>query len=389
LSVFPSARTTQALGVDIGNREMKLALLSQSGSTITVDTLKTVPLDPASVLDGVIQDRKDVALTLRSAMSGEDLRAISAVVSIPTSNATLRWVSLPQLPPHEHHVAASYKVKKHLPYPIEDAYLSTSPVQVLNEDGIGESLVISVPRHVIASRALAIERAGLRLAAAELEGQALLRVLERSLRHRSTLLRDASMTMIDIGGSNTEMYVVQNQKLQFLRSVRFGASRIARKVGLELGISEAIGHEMLANPESRVDADGVLTIPNSGFDIRVPITFELDVLLREIGRLMRYFRSLHAERSYAGVLDHMMLTGGIANLNGLDRYLEQNLKVRLVPLEPLAGTTLNVSKDAFALASQSQSTFAIAVGLALSQFDSQQFEEAEDDVNDFIWARSA
>lgn len=389
MSFLHKKRARQALGVDIGNRDMKLVLLSQSGGSISIDAVKSVTLEPGVVLDGVIQDRKDLARTLRRTLADIDLGSVSTVISVPTQYATLRWVSLPQLPPAEHKIAAAYKVKKHLPYPIDDAFLSTSPVQELNEDGIGESLVISVPCRVIGSRALAIERAGLNPVAAELEAQAILKILERSLTHRSPLLREASMTIIDVGGAKTEMYVVQNQKLQFLRSVRFGSSRIGNRIAEELSVSESLGHTMLANPEGHVDADGILTLPYEGQAVKISIKEELDVLLKEIARLMRYFRSLHAERSYAGILDHMMLCGGFANLDGLGDYLADHLKVRMEPLEPFASMTFNISNEAFHLASQSQNSFAIAVGLALSQFESEEMEETEDVNNDFIWARGA
>lgn len=389
MSFFHNDQARQALGVDIGSREMKIVLLSQTGNTMTVDAVKSVALEPGTVLDGVIQNRKDLANTLKTAVADADAGSISAVVSVPTQQATLRWVSLPQLPPDEHRVAASYKVKKHLPYPIDDAYLSTTPVQVLDEEGVGESLVISVPKQVIASRAFAIERAGLKIAAAELEAQALLRILERGLHHRSSILRDSSMTIIDVGGSATDMYVVQNQKLQFIRSVRFGSARIARKIAEELLISESLGSSMLSNRDGYLDAEGILSLPYEGHTIKLKIKTELDTLLKEIGRLMRYFRSLHAERSYAGILDHMMLCGGFANLNGLSEYLETQLKVRIQPLEPFDGMTFNVSNEAFELASHSQNSFAIAVGLALSQFDTEEIQETEDVNNDFIWARGA
>ncbi|HVT11079.1 MAG TPA: type IV pilus assembly protein PilM [Fimbriimonadaceae bacterium] len=389
MSFISRDRSKHALGVDIGNRDLKLVLLSRVGDSMSVDAVKIVPLERGVVLDGVIQDRKDLARTLRQALADIDLGAISTVISVPTQFATLRWVSLPQLPPAEHRIAASYKVKKHLPYPIDDAFLSTTPVHETNEDGIGESLVISVPRQVIASRASAVERAGLNPVAAELEAQAILRILERSLTHRSPLLRDASMTIIDVGGAKTEMYVVQNQKLQFIRSVRFGSTRICNRIADELSVSESLGHAMLANPEGHVDADGILTLPYEGQSIKISIKAELDVLLKEIARLMRYFRSLHAERSYAGILDHMMLCGGFANLAGLGDYLAEQLKVRIEPLEPFGTMTFNVSNEAFELASQSQNSFAIAVGLALSQFDSEEIEETEDVNNDFIWARGA
>lgn len=377
----------QALGVDIGSREMKLALLSGVARTISVDAVRCIRLDTGTVIDGIILDRKGLAKKLREALTSVAIGHIPAVISIPTQHATLRWVNLPKLPPDEHRVAASFKVKKHLPYPIEDAYLSAGPVQILDGDGIGESLVISVPKHVISSRAFTAERAGLRPVSAQLEAQALLRVLERGLSRRSPLLRDASMTIVDIGGSTTDMYVVQNQKLQFIRSVRFGAARVARRIAEELGISDQLGDGMLPNPGGCLDHEGILTLPYEGQAIKISVQAELDVLIKEISRLMRYFRSLHAERSYAGILDHMVVCGGFANVRGLSEYLETRLEIRIEPLQPFDAMTLNVSNTAFELASRGQSSFAIAVGLALSQFNS---EEATEDVSDdFVWARVA
>lgn len=389
MNLLNREESPKALGIDIGSRDMKLVLLSKVSDTITIDGVQIVPLEAGTVLDGVIQDRKELSKTLRRAIGGGNLKEISVVMSVPTQFATLRWVSLPQLPPDEHRVAASFKVKKHLPYPIEDAYLSSTPAAVTDEEGLGESLVISVPRPVISSRAFAIEGAGLKVVSAQLEAQALLKVLERSLSHRSALLRDASMTIVDIGGSNTEMYVVQNQKLQFLRSVRFGSGRIASKVAAELGVSDELGNKMLANPGAYLDEDGILGLPFEGQALKISIKLEIDILLKEISRLMRYFRSLHAERSYAGILDHMMLCGGFANIKGLAAYLEERLKIRIEPLGPFDAMTFNLSNEAFELASESQNTFAVAAGLALSQFDSEEIQETEDVNNDFIWARGA
>jgi type IV pilus assembly protein PilM len=356
---------------------------------VAVESVREIRIPAGIILDGAVEDRKEFAKTVRLALAEEGVLSLNAAISIPTHSATLRWVSLPQLGEEEHRVAAAFKVKKHLPYPIDDAYLSTSPVQVMNEDGIGDSLVISVPRHIISTRALAVERAGLRPVAAELEAQALLRIVERNLGHRNSLLRDASMTIVDIGGTNTEMYVVQNQKLQFIRSVRFGTARIAHVVADEMGVSEALGHKMLANPLGKLDLDGMLSLPYEGQTVKVKIRDQVDMLVKEISRLMRYFRSLHAERSYAGILDHMMLCGGLANLAGLPEYLAAQLRVRIEPIEPFAGMTLNIDNRAFELASHNQNSFAIAVGLALSQIVTNEQEEIADVNHDFAWARSA
>jgi type IV pilus assembly protein PilM len=250
--------------------------------------------------------------------------------------------------------------------------------------------VIAVPKQIIDSRAEALLYAGLNPKRAELEAQAILRIVERRLSSRSALWRDASLTIIDFGATNTHMYVIQNQQLQFMRGVKFGSQMFHKAISSGLGITYEQTDDILHNPLTKLSMEGVLTLPFEDSFAIVNISQELEKLTKEVLRLMRYFRSLHPERSYAGILDKAILCGGLVGLNGFAEYLETHLGLSIEFARPIAGMMTKFSKETFANVSNRQEAYTIVMGLALSglkhQAKSQQEDKSE---NEFNWNKSA
>jgi len=253
-----------------------------------------------------------------------------------------------------------------------------------------ECLVIAVRRDIIDSRAEAVECAGLLPVGAELEAQAILRVVERRLREQSPLWRDASLTIIDLGANYTHMYVVQNQRLQFLRGVKFGSEGFSVTVAAELGIPKREAAELIGTGHTELSADGILQLEVNGMPVRINVQTDLEKLTREFLRLLRYFRSLHPERSYAGILDHVLLCGGLAGLRGFAEYLQWSLGLRVERARPFSGMVGKFSKDSFESISTRQEAYTVAVGLALSGLEGTIQHRGENRARrEFIWARGA
>jgi type IV pilus assembly protein PilM len=243
---------------------------------------------------------------------------------------------------------------------------------------------------VIDSRADALEQAGLTPIGAELEAQAILRVVERKLSEQSALWRDASLTIIDVGANNTHMYVVQNQQLQFIRGVKFGSKRMAQVIATEFNCSLEEADAILARPETQLMPDGMLQLKIGDLPARVNAQSETEKLTREFLRLLRYFRSLHPERSYAGILDHVLICGGFAGVHGFAEYLQTVLGLRVETAKPFAGMVGNFSRDSFESVSSRQEAFTVSVGLALSGLRGKNLNAGDYSARrEFTWARSA
>lgn len=380
----------RALGVDIGSQMVKYVLLDRLADRLDVQAAGSFMLVPGLVQGGSILDTKRFGKTVRANLAEHGLVGQDTVVSIPSNLAVLRWLSMPQLEPDELREAVRYKVKRHLPFPVEEAYVEASPPVEIDEDGMGSTLVIAVRREVVDTRAEALEMAGLNPIGAELEAQAILRVAERRLSQQSVLRRDASLTIIDVGATNTHMYVVQNQQLQFIRGVKFGASKISQAVAEGLGVTLEESEEMLGRHDTILSTEGVLHITLEGRPACMNIRPAIEKLTREFLRLLRYFRSLHPERSYAGILDHVLVCGGLASLNGFAEYLEKDLGLRVERARPFAGTIAKFNTDSFESVVNRQEAYTVVMGLALSGLGARTEKKGDNSVGrEFAWSRVA
>ena len=369
--------TGACLGMDFGSRGAKIIVASGNAARTTLHHATVIPL-------GSGYER-----SLRQWVREHGLQGVKTVMSIPADKATLRWVMLPNVEGDERREAARFKVKRHLPYPVEEAYIEAVAPDS-DQEGVAASLVIAVRREEIARRAEAAVSAGLMPVAAELDAQGILRVVERRLSERSRVWRNASLTVLDIGADRTQMVVVQNQELQFLRSVRFGVRQLTDAAAAALDISPDEAEARLSQPGSGLRADGRLILDSPDIAAIVDVSPVLERLTRECLRLLRYFRSLHPERSYAGILDHMVLSGGAAGLRGLAEFLSDFLKLRVEPVRPFAGLAASIDGEAFRQLALSQEAYTVALGLALSGLDRAVAAKKEGEgERQYLWQRGA
>lgn len=378
------------MGIDVGSQVVKVVLADQSARRIEIMGALSFVNEPGAVDNGIIVEPKKFAKLLTRKLAEYPLDDVQGILSVPSNLAVLRWVTLPSLAGEDLRDAAMFKVKRHLPFPVDSAYIEASVPEPDGEDVSGQSLVIAVRRDVIDSRAEALEQAGIRVFGAELEAQAILRIIERRLSEESALWRDASLTIIDVGANNTHMYVVQNQRLQFIRGVKFGAKRIAAAVAAEFncGIGEA--DSLLASSDTALGEDGMLRLKLGDLPARVNVQEELDKLTREFLRLLRYFRSLHPERSYAGILDHVVICGGLAGMQGFAEYLQTILGLRVERAKPFSGMVGKFNRETFESVASRQEAFTVCMGLALSGLTVTEQSTGENSARrEFAWARSA
>jgi type IV pilus assembly protein PilM len=379
-----------AMGVDIGSSSVKFVIADEASSRVDIKGASSFTIPPSMVQEGIVKEPRKFARIFASKLSEYEFQRTNAVISVPSNLATLRWVTLPLLEGEELRDAARYKVKRHLPFPVESACVEASAPSAGEDDTTGQSLVIAVRKEVIDSRTEALEIAGIQVVGAELEAQAILRVVERRLSEQSALWRDASLTIIDVGANTTHMYVVQNQKLQFIRGVKFGGHKIAEALVAEFNCTLSEADELLAHPETKLSQDGMLHLKIGDLPARVSVQQEVDKLTREFLRLLRYFRSLHPERSYAGILDHVIVCGGLTSLQGLDDYLQIVLGLRVERAKPFAGMIGKFNRETFESVANRQEAFTVAVGLALSALAGKNISIGDDSVRrEFAWARSA
>lgn len=372
-----------SVGIDCGTYEVKVAVCEHDGRRHRVTCLASLPTDTTVEAGGVEGLEKSVSKALQKLVQRHKLQGLPAAIGIPINQVVMKWVALPPMDEEDLQQAARTKVRKDLPFPIEQAYLAASKG---SRSESGETLVTAVSKTAMKSLASTVMSVGLTPMHAEAEAQAVVRLLQRSLAARKRYTSTASFTLVDLGYATTRMYVIQEGQLRFARSIKFGALNFINRMVEGLETSAAESAQLLAAPESWMSSSGKLHVPYQGQHAIISVDQELLVLTREFQRLIRYFRSIFPSRSFSGMLDSFLLCGGISGLKGLSEIIGNEVQMRMNQIDPLETVNLDLEAETYDSAQRNPSRFTTAMGLALCPL--RMTSTSEEEENEFSWART-
>lgn len=294
---------------------------------------------------------KNAQKVLQSWVHHEGLKGAPCVFSVPSEQTEFSWSRVNGGDAVPSAAATVSRALIHFPVPGTDT---------------ADVLSISAPLAWIAPTARALESIGLNPVGCESDAQAVLRVAEEEVASMSALLRELTMTVVDFGYDRTRFLVLEQEKLQFVRSVRFGSNRFAPAVAeaLRLSIPEAV--VLLRQPGWRLSDDKTLSW--TGTDRVIPVGQQLESLFREIRRLIGYFRTLRRDRSRNGILERLLLSGELLSIEGFAHVLGHELGIRTQTMDPFRNRSFRMPADRFEASRGSGPALTVACGLALSRY---------------------
>lgn len=319
-----------ALGVDVGTGAIKVAEARRSGRGIELVRYGIAATPPGAVADGLIIDRAAAAAALAALLRKSEIRRREAVVSINGPNVLARLLHLPPIPEAEVKQAIRWEAERHLPFPVEDAVLDAQVVGEVTEDGQRqlEVLLAAAPESMALACIEVLQGAGLRAAAIELSALAMV----RSLTMRPL---PGTVAMVNLGASTTEVAIVRGGVPQVTRTIAEGAGALLEEAAAASG-------------------GGVVAVPAAA------LGGVLDALTAQLRRSFDFYRAQYGGQQ----VDRILLCGGGARAESLDRHLALEMEIPVVVASPLDGIHLGRRLDENAV-SRAAPQLVTAVGLAL------------------------
>ena len=291
------------LGVDIGHRSMKVALVSNGQVVKTASA--NIPESP--LFAGAQEQDEQLADALRGLLKREKIRAAGAALCISSEHVLLQSMDLPPMREEE--------VKQNLVFEfrnqIEDApetyiydYMSVNPPEELAEIGSNRMYLIgaAVPDEFIEEMRHILQRAGVPLLTAAPELAA----------YKSLILRngtqDGEFCFVDIGNAGTQIYLFHGESYVTSQELGFGLKHIEGRIMEELGVSqEAAQSFMLSGRKGCMELESVKQ--------------ELEQFSTELRQRLEYYRM----SSLGSRLSDVWLLGGGAALRPLVAALTRTL----------------------------------------------------------------
>lgn len=309
------------------------------------------------IVNGEIQKEEELIHVFSAWRAQEERIPASTffVVSLPEEKSFLRVIQLPQMKEEEVQHAIRWEIEANIPLAFDELIYDSEVIMPLDPAKQADHLdvvVTAFPRPLIEQYVRVLSRAGLPLAALELESQAIARSVVPDFRESS------SRIIADIGRTRTSLIVCIGGVILFTTTIKLGGQLFEEHLAKAFHISqEDVRLMKMRIGLDRKERDGAV------FDALLPI---MAVLADEVRRVVGYYHR-HAEHMHGApeTIESIMLAGGDANLSGLETYLSSALQIRCFLADSLAGAYPGHALMIPPLRKNEALAFATTIGLAL------------------------
>lgn len=310
-------------GLEIGSEAVRAAVIETTRSAPILRRFGEMPLPPGAVEAGEIVDEGPVREALAALWKQGGFPSKRVVLGVANQRVIVRHLDIPSLEDTEIVEALPYLVQDAIPIPVEEAVLDFVPVEEFTGsegDPMLSILTVAAHREMIEGLIELTAGVGIRLLAIDLQAFGLVRAS-----FGTDLLAGGggSQALIDIGGSLTQIAIVRDGVIRFVRLLPTGGHEFTRDLaeGLEIdmGVAEDLKRQVGVLPEG---------VP-SGFGETVAagaiLTATADRLIDDVRGSVNYYLSQSGEP----VLDKLIVAGNGARLPHLANRIGKVLDTRV------------------------------------------------------------
>ncbi len=261
----------------------------------------------------------DVTELLKTIMRQMGTRAKNAVASLPPFSVFTTVLDFPQMDPKEVEKAMIYQAKQYVPLPLNEVALDWLKVaEYQDEKGFihQKVLLISVPQEQIKKYQRMFQTAGLALRALEIESVSIARIFGND---------PTPTVVVDIGSRSTNIVFLEKGQLIWSAQSDFASSSLTQALASSLSINPLRAEEL------KKERGIVGTGPN--YELSTIMLPFLDAIINEVKKAQFTYSQqfLSAAKS-----ERIILSGGGANLLGIEKYFEREFGMPIVRAAPFA-----------------------------------------------------
>ncbi|MCW8884480.1 MAG: pilus assembly protein PilM [Motiliproteus sp.] len=345
------SKSKALIGVDVGSSFVKLVGLSKHSKGYKVESYASVHLPEGAVIDNNVQEVPVVAEAIEKAFRIAGGKSKNAVASVPTSVVISKDLEFSRsFTEDELEEQIKVEADQFIPYPLDEVAIDFQIKGPSKDDPeLNDVLLVACRQDNVQSREDAVNGAGLQCDYIDVDTYALERVFP--LLSDMHDLKDKTVGLIDIGASNMSLYVLEDGEVVYSREQVFGGNDLTHH------LSQA--SDMSADEVERAKKTGEL----SEDLVRGYVDPFKQTTAQQISRSLQFYYSSGTH----GELDMLLLAGGVAGLDNLDKTVEQELGIRAQIANPFANMQFNskINRTKF---DADAGALVLACGLALRTF---------------------
>ncbi len=334
------------MGVDLGSSSVKVVQATIKGKSIVFTHCGKAAIPEKSMLRGKVLDPEGLSNALKLALKRGNITAKSAAFAITHADILVKTAKYPLGKRKE----LDGFVENDLPNLLPASFIGKEAVvysyDVCSKDSQEQEIVfVAARRELVEPHVQVIKAAGLLPLVLDIHAFALSRVNSQAM---------SRVCYVDLGYAQTEIYVESQGRMRIYRILPTGLQHVESAIMATFMVSQ----EEAQNMQKTKSLDYLLA---EGQGVKSTLR---SIFLQFNGGILQtldYVRMQDRATSFRDVLDHVVLCGGGAHIQGFPEMLRSELDLDVFLLDPFS--TVSIA-DTLSLPSDPVS-FGAAAGLAM------------------------
>jgi type IV pilus assembly protein PilM len=345
---------TSVLGIDISTVAVKLLELSKIGSRYRVESYALVPLPQDSVVDKNITDSDAVVKAIKTAVRQSKTKQKNVCVAVGGSSVMSKVIQMPaDLNSNEMEDQIFIEADQYVPYALDEVNLDfeIQGINAMNSDQVDVILAASRQENVN-DRIEVLTAAGLNVNIVDIEAFAMENAFVLLSEQLPKAIETQNIAVIDIGATLMTLNVLDKCRTIYVREQGFGGKQLTEEIQRRYGLSyEEAG---LAKRQGGLP-------DNYTTDVLEPFK---QAIVQQISRTLQFFTSSSVNKA----VDSLILAGGCASIQGLEKIVEENMGIKTYVANPFINMALSSRVKPQSLSNDAPAMMIVS-GLALRSFD--------------------
>ena len=347
-------KSKPVLGIDITATAIKLLELSKSGGKYRIESYSVEPLPANSVVEKNIADADAVGEAIGKAVKKSGTRLKEGAAAVAGSAVITKVITMPaDISDDDMESQIQLEADQYIPFPLEEVNMDfeiMGPTE--GSEGQVNVLLAASRSENVDLRIAALEVGGLEAKVVDVEAFALENTVGMMADDLFSGGENKVIAVADVGSAVTTFSVLESLKIVYSREQAFGGAQLTEDIQRRYGLSfEEAG---LAKKQGGLP-------DNYGPEVLEPFK---ESMAQQISRAQQFFFS----SSSIAQIDHLILAGGCASIDGIADIVEAAVGVPTVVANPFANMTFSSRIPAQALTNDAPSLM-VSCGLALRSFD--------------------
>ncbi|MFQ6131856.1 MAG: type IV pilus assembly protein PilM [Armatimonadota bacterium] len=221
------------LGLDIGTHTISAVELGSGREGIELLSRPAIALTPPdSIQNDVIIDPETLGLAIREMLREAGIRTTRVTSAVGgQSSLVVRITEVPRMSPSELKEAMQWDVERHIPFPAESIIVDYQAIERPDADAESQNMEVLLAvaqEDMINAHVETLQAAGLQPEAIDVQPLAVSRALVNLPQEQ---MAGQTVVIINVGASTTDIVIVRDLILSFVRPIPIAGDALTRAVG--------------------------------------------------------------------------------------------------------------------------------------------------------------